>query len=155
MSKPALTGHKHYRQGVFKLKNPQKYDGDPNNVIYRSNLEHRFMKIFDEQPAILAWTSEELVINYYSKFDGKVRRYFPDVVLKVRDKDNKERILVIEIKPEGQTVKPNLTGKGRKAIREAVTWQQNKDKWEQAKRFCDSKGYEFHILTERHLKHGF
>lgn len=28
-----------YKQGIYSLKNPQKYKGDPYNVVYRSSWE--------------------------------------------------------------------------------------------------------------------
>ena len=30
-------------KGFFKPKNPQKYNGDPTNIIYRSRWELKFM----------------------------------------------------------------------------------------------------------------
>jgi len=34
-------------KGKFKVKNPQKYKGNPSNIIYRSLMELRFMKWCD------------------------------------------------------------------------------------------------------------
>ena len=154
MKKPALTGSSRFRQGVFKLQNPKKYVGDPNQVFFRSNLEKRFMKIFDEQPAILNWASEEMVIEYFSKLDQKVRRYFPDFVLKIIDKNDNVRTLIVEIKPKSQTIPPQSKGKKR-YITEMMAWQVNSDKWQHADAYCRKKGYEFWVLTEDHLKRGF
>ncbi len=40
-------------QGYFKPKNPQKYKGDPTNIIYRSGWELKFMLYVDSHPEIL------------------------------------------------------------------------------------------------------
>lgn len=162
MQKPTLTGSTRYRQGIFQPRNPKKYDGDSSKIIFRSNLEKRFMKVFDEQASIVAWASEELIIQYRTKLDAheeqltgkvKIRRYFPDFVVKVKDRTGKTRILVIEIKPHSQTIEP--TGKGKRFIKEAIDYQKNYDKWLHATAWCRKRGYEFHVLTEIDLLHGF
>jgi len=162
MQKPTLTGSTRYRQGIFAPKNPKKYDGDAKGIIFRSNLEKRFMKVFDEQSSILAWASEELIIQYRTKLDAaeearsgkiKIRRYFPDFVVKVKDRTGKTRILVIEIKPHSQTIEPK--SKGKRYIKEAMDYQKNYDKWMHATAWCRKRGYEFHVLTEKDLSHGF
>ena len=52
-------------KGKFTPENPSKYAGDSNNIIYRSMWERRCMKYFDNNPSILQWASEEVVIPYY------------------------------------------------------------------------------------------
>lgn len=37
-----------YYQGKYKVKNYQKYKGDPTNVIYRSSWELKFLKYCDD-----------------------------------------------------------------------------------------------------------
>lgn len=49
------------KSGRFYPKNPQKYSGDPNNIIYRSLLERNLMSYFDKNPNILKWASEEQI----------------------------------------------------------------------------------------------
>ena len=61
-------------KGWFRPKNPKKYKGDAENVIYRSNWELRVMKHFDEDPNVLWWASEELVIPYRSPIDQRIHR---------------------------------------------------------------------------------
>jgi len=69
-------------QGYFKPKNPQKYKGDPTNIIYRSGWELKFMLYVDSHPEILEWGSEEFSIPYRSPIDGRIHRYFPDFYIK-------------------------------------------------------------------------
>ena len=63
-------GKKTYK-GRFQPKNPKKYNGDANNIIYRSTWEVRVMKWLDEHPNVVWWASEELPIPYKSPLDNK------------------------------------------------------------------------------------
>ena len=74
--------------GIYKPINPKKYRGNPTRVIYRSLWERKFMVFCDNNPSILEWGSEEVIIPYRAP-DGKVRRYFPDFYIKVREKTGK------------------------------------------------------------------
>ena len=50
--------------GYFKPKNPTKYRGNPTNIVYRSLWERKFMVFCDNNPSILQWGSEEIIIPY-------------------------------------------------------------------------------------------
>ena len=78
-------------KGKFTPENPSKYAGDSKNIIYRSMWERRCMKYFDNNPSILQWASEEVVIPYYDTATKKVRRYFPDFLIKIKDKDGQAK----------------------------------------------------------------
>lgn len=146
--KPILKKNTKYYQGYYKLKNPQKYVGDPNNVIYRSGLEKRFLKYLDENPDIIKFTSEELVVPYVSPVDNRVHKYFIDMVIETV---NGERF-AIEVKPSSQTKQPQKPSKQtRRYLTECVTWSVNNAKWESATKFCQSRNMKFVILTEQHL----
>ena len=71
-------------KGKFTPQNPSKYIGDSTNIIYRSMWERRCMKYFDINPSVIGWASEEVVIPYYDSMTKKVRRYFPDFLIKVK-----------------------------------------------------------------------
>ena len=73
-------------KGKFTPQNPSKYIGDNTNIIYRSMWERRCMKYFDVNPSVIGWASEEVVIPYYDSATRKVRRYFPDFLIKIKDK---------------------------------------------------------------------
>jgi hypothetical protein len=130
--------------------NPQKYVGNANAIVARSNLERRFFKIFDMNNNVLQWGSEEMHIKYLSSVDGKVHRYFPDVVLKLKDRTGKTKIYVIEIKCKAQCNPPKKRN-SQKYLTEMVTYQTNQDKWQAAKTFCEKRGLIFYVLTEEHL----
>ena len=70
--------------GRFKPKNPQKYAGDPSNIIYRSSWECRVMDWLDKNDDILSWGSEEIAIPYISPADGRSHRYYPDFIVKFK-----------------------------------------------------------------------
>lgn len=60
---------------------------------------------------------------------------------------------LIEIKPYKETVPPVLSeGKKTKTkIREVLTWETNQRKWESARRYCEKKGWQFRIVTEKDM----
>jgi len=92
--------------GRFLPKNPQKYRGNPSNIIYRSTWECRVMNWLDTTESIIEWGSEEIVIPYRSPVDNRVHRYFPDFYVKVKQKDDTIKVMILEIKPEKQTKPP-------------------------------------------------
>jgi hypothetical protein len=142
-------------KGRFQPKNPSKYSGDPTKIVYRSSWELRFMNYLDSNPNIIGWASEELFIPYRSPLDGKWHRYFPDFVIKMRDKNGKLVIKMVEIKPRSQSVPPVPKHKGskptKKYLREVATFGINSAKWEAAKAYCDDRNWEFVVLTEKEL----
>jgi hypothetical protein len=138
-------------KGRFKPKNPQKYKGDANNIIYRSTWEIKVMNYLDENPNVIWWGSEELPIPYYSPVDRKKHRYFPDFIAKMRKADGTVMTYVIEVKPEKQTQPPTQKRKTKTYLQEAITYEINKAKWFAAEEFCKDHGWQFQILTEKHL----
>ena len=138
-------------KGRFKPKNPQKYKGDPNKIIYRSTWEVKVMNYLDENPNVIWWGSEELPIPYISPVDKKRHRYFPDFIAKMRKADGTVMTYVIEVKPEKQTQPPTQKRKTKTFLQETITYEVNKAKWYAAEEFCKDHGWQFQILTERHL----
>lgn len=138
-------------KGKFKPKNPQKYKGDPNNIIYRSTWEIKVMNYLDQNPNVIWWGSEELVIPYISPVDKKKHRYFPDFIAKMRKSDGTVMTYIIEVKPDKQTRPPTQKRKTKSFLQETITYEVNKAKWFAAEEFCKDHGWEFKILTEKHL----
>jgi len=137
--------------GKYRIKNPKKYKGDPTNVIYRSSWELKLMNYLDSNDSVLQWGSEEIAIPYISPIDGKIHRYFPDFIVKAIH-NNEIKYIMIEVKPLKYTEPPVVKKKKTKSyINEVMTWGVNKAKWEAARNFCDKKGWEFRILTEKEL----
>ena len=139
-------------KGRYRVSNPAKYTGNPTNVIYRSFWEFKFMKYCDNNPSILEWGSEEVVIPYLSPVDGKVHRYFVDFYMKVQESTGRIRKYLIEIKPSKFT-QPPVVPKRRTAqfVQEVYTWGVNQAKWKAARDFCENRGWNFEIITEKEL----
>jgi len=64
------------------------------------------MNWLDKNPNIVSWASEELIIPYKSPVDNRMHRYFPDFVVKVKDKNGQTRTMMLEVKPKKQTMEP-------------------------------------------------
>jgi hypothetical protein len=138
--------------GLFKPRNPQKYVGDPTNIVYRSSWECKVMYWLDNNPDILTWASEEIAIPYKSPVDNKWHRYFPDFIVKSRTKDGKLKTLMIEVKPKKQTQPPEQRKRITKQyITEVTTWGVNQAKWKAANEYCLDRGWQFTLMTEDHL----
>jgi hypothetical protein len=136
--------------GWFTPQNPKKYKGDPSNIVYRSSWELRVMKYLDEQPNVIWWASEEIVIPYKSPVDQKIHRYFPDFVAKIRQKD-KEITVIMEVKPYKQTQLPTQKRKTKRFLQEVATYAVNQEKWRAADLFCKEHGWQFKLITEKEL----
>lgn len=145
-----------YKQGFFKPKHPDKYKGDPTNIVYRSGWELRFFRHLDEQKSVSRWSSEEVIIAYRSPLDSRPHRYFPDCWVEIINNDGTKKVLLVEIKPHAQTIAPlpKNTTKGkptRRFITEVATYGVNQAKWDAARAYCAKRGWEFTIVTEEHL----
>jgi hypothetical protein len=138
-------------KGMFRPTHPEKYLGNPANIIYRSGWEFRFFRYCDRTPGILKWASEEFHILYISPLDGHGHRYFPDGYLQVMGAEGTIRHFVIEIKPKQQMERPKGTRHTRKYLNEAATFRINQAKWEAAERYCKARGWTFLVLNEFHL----
>ena len=139
--------------GRFTPKNPKKYEGDPTQIFFRSLWERKFMEWCDNKDSILSWCSEEICIPYKDPArNNSWHRYFPDFVITIEDVNKKRKRVMIEIKPQKQTVAPNKPAKVTKRyLTEVMEWSKNSSKWEAAKEYCKVRGMDFMILTEREL----
>jgi hypothetical protein len=142
-----------YLQNFFRPTNPQKYMGNPHNIVYRSSYERRAMIWADTNPAILKWASEEVIIKYFDPTTNKTRKYYPDMLIELKNQDNQIKKYLIEIKPYRQTKPPNPSPKKktRTWLNECATYEKNVAKWNAAKLFCEQNGLEFMILSEKEL----
>ena len=147
-------------KGFFKPKNPAKYKGDPTKIIYRSWWERNVFSWLDKHQDVIWWQSEEVIVPYRSPIDGRIHRYFPDVVVhKYNPADGTKKTIMIEIKPSSQCVPPdpkrkNATKTGRvsrRYLNEVKTWGINEAKWKAARSYCADRGWEFVIMTEKHI----
>jgi len=139
-------------KGKYKPSYPEKYNGDPTNIIYRSLWERKFCVYCDTNERILEWSSEEKCIPYRSPVDGKIHRYFPDFLIKVKESNGSIKKYMIEIKPSKQTVPPQKPQRQTKRyISEVYEYAKNQAKWEAAREWCADRGYEFKVITEFEL----
>ncbi len=78
---------------------------------------------------------------------------FQTFFVKYKDKFNKTRVMVIEIKPKNQVTMPEQNPKRRTPswAYKVQTWVVNQAKWEAAKEFCADHNYEFKVMTEEDL----
>lgn len=138
-----------YHQGKYKIKNRDKYLGDPDNIIYRSSWELKMLQYLDNTQDIISFSSEEIIIPYVSPADGKYHRYFPDFFVKIRSRDGTIRSMILEVKPHSQSIEPvikkNIT---KRYINEVVTYGVNQAKWKAAEEYCKDRKWEFKVLTE-------
>ena len=135
-------------KGKFTPRNPQKYTGDPNNIVYRSSWECKIMDRFDKDPNVLSWASEELIVPYISPIDGRYHRYFPDFLVKIRTKDGTMRTFLVEVKPLKQSRPPEKKSRiTKKYITEVATWGVNQAKWKAAIEYCADRKWQFIVMA--------
>jgi hypothetical protein len=131
---------------------PNKYKGDANNIICRSSWERKFCHWCDLNKNILEWGSEEFSIPYYNPTKGKVCRYFPDFIIKIKENSGMIKTYVVEVKPKKQTVPPKPKSRITKSyLYEAQTYAVNQAKWKAAEEWCKDRMLNFMIITENEL----
>jgi hypothetical protein len=153
-------------QGTFEIQNKSKYIGI-KQPFYRSSWEKRFMFWCDNNPNVLKWSSESIKIPYAIFENGhyKTHNYFPDFYMEVVDKSGNLKKYIVEVKPfnqgpiklkTGETYKPKPPkNKNQKAMKrylyECKMYNKNSIKWEAAKKYCQSNGIQFIVLTKNDL----
>lgn len=142
--------------GKFKPENLHKYKGDWRKIEYRSSWENFLFRWMDRNPSVKRWSSETVIIPYFSRADNKKRRYFMDLYVEMED----GRVFLFEVKPDKETRPPEkpkrITAKSKEAYkRQLYTYCVNTDKWNAAIEVCQRKGWTFKIITEKTLKAKF
>ncbi len=142
-----------YKQGWFTPRHPEKYIGDLEKIRFMSSWELHTHRFLDNNPNILKWSSESIVIPYVKPTDNKVHRYFPDYFVLYRNRKGQLVREIWEVKPLSQTKKPRATKRksAKTRLYEDLTYAINISKWETAKKFCDKYGMTFRIMTERDI----
>jgi hypothetical protein len=142
-----------FSQGRFTPRNPSKYIGDVNNIIYRSSWEKKVLLYLDITPSILKYSSEETVIPYISPVDNRMHRYFVDFTIMYKTSSGEIKRAIVEVKPFKQTMPPvTPKKKTRYYLNEVMTYSVNQAKWNTARKWADKNGFSFIILTEKDLK---
>lgn len=152
------TKNSRFNQGYFTPKQPDKYIG-PAPIIYRSEWERKFMVWCDANDKVVYWSSEPIVINYWSRQDNKSHKYYPDFYFKQLQADDTFKEYLVEIKPKAQIQKPQLPNKNSKKALEsykflAEQYVKNMDKYNAAKNYCLGRGWNFIVLTEDTILNG-
>ncbi len=139
-----------FKQGIFRPKHPEKYKGSLP-IVYRSSYELRFQKWADHNPNVLSWGSETIIVPYPNPLTGRVSRYFVDFNIIIRDKNGQLKKFLVEIKPHNQTIPPIQTRNTRSLAKRQAEYIKNQAKWKAANEWSTKKGYDFVVLTEKHL----
>jgi hypothetical protein len=127
---------------------PEKYTGDPTNIIMRSSWETRFASWCDKNPSVIKWSSEETVIPYRCPTDNRIHRYFVDFKIQVAT----GKTYLVEVKPAKQCEPPVFPGKQtQRYLTESLAFIKNQAKWKAATEFSKDRGWEFKIITEHEL----
>lgn len=130
---------------------PEKYSGNPSNIIMRSSWETRFASWCDKNPSVLKWKSEETIVPYRCPTDNKIHRYFVDFQIQIQGNSGLKTYLV-EVKPFKQTQPPEFPGRQTKRyLTESMTYIKNQAKWKAATEYAKDRGWEFKIITEHEL----
>jgi|TARA_R110000824_G_scaffold347626_1_gene534372 hypothetical protein len=138
--------------GKFRPRNPKKYKGDSSKIVYRSSWEARCMNYFDLNDNILWWASEEVIVPYRDPVTNKARRYFPDFIIKIKQRTGSIETIMIEVKPQSQKDPPKTQARNtKKYIKEVYTYTVNQMKWRAASEYCLDRKWKFMVLTEKDL----
>lgn len=163
-----------FQQGYYSPIHPEKCLTTKN--IYRSSWERLFMQYCDLNENVVRWASEPVGIPYLNPVanmkycvkqglnpndphNWKRSMYYTDFWIELKDNitGNIKRIF-IEIKPyketqQPQPIKENASMKEHKAYnRSAEIYLVNQAKWVAAKKYFESKGAEFMVMTEKTLQ---
>lgn len=111
------------------------------------------LRMLDNNPNILTYGSESIVLPYTSPLDGKLHRYFVDMVATLRDKNGNIKKLLIEVKPYKQLSPPVFSNRKSQStlLYENKQYALNMAKFSAAKQWCKKNNYTFLILTEREI----
>jgi len=132
-----------FSQGIYNIKNPDKYVGlgEPR---FRSSWEFTFMNFCDTNESVTKWSSEPVKIPYKDPLTGKQTVYIPDFLITYVDKARRELVEMIEIKPANQTLVEKV---GKNPYNQAQ-YVKNMAKWQAASAWCGEKGIKFRIINE-------
>lgn len=158
-----------YKQGLYTPKNKNKLikANSQGGVYYRSGLEHKMMIYLDSNDNIISWGAEHLRIPYEKTewnsnkqgLETTSHGYYPDFYYELLRSDGSVSKVVAEVKSSNETSEPKLpitpTAKQLKNFEYALKmWNKNLSKWKYMIEYCQRKGFEFIIITEKNLSKG-
>jgi hypothetical protein len=111
------------------------------------------MKWLDLREDVQKWSSEEKAVPYYDPVQKKWRRYFPDFIVKYKNRDGIVMTEMIEVKPKKDVIGPpeNPKRKTKSWVTAVQTYVTNQAKWKAAQNYCEDRGWNFRILTEEEI----
>ena len=141
-----------YHKRRYVPIHPEKYKGDPTNIVMRSSWETKFAIWCDHNPNILSWSSEETIVPYRCPMRKTIHRYFIDFRIQVKNRQGLLATYLVEIKPMKQTQPPPFPGRQtQRYLKESATFMLNQAKWAAAKTWATDRGWKFIIITEKEL----
>lgn len=138
----------HFAQGKYTCKNPEKYIGG-RTPTYRSSWEFAFMRFCDLNENVTRWASEAIRIPYRNPLSGKMTIYVPDFFVAYTDKNGKEKVELVEVKPFSQSDINRLGNSNTNKLHYVV----NQAKWSAARAWCKQKGIVFRVVNEQDIFH--
>jgi hypothetical protein len=106
----------------------------------------------DDDPNVIEWSNEEIIIPYLSPIDGRWHRYFPDFFVRVKNRHGVQEAMILEVKPLKQAVPPQVKKRiTRQYIQEVATYGINEAKWKAATEYCKDRNWSFKVITEKDL----
>lgn len=114
----------------FRGKEPFLKTGDM--IHWDSFLERNFIRLADFDPAVEELFYQPIQIDYW--INGKKYRYYPDFKMIL---DN-NKVCIVEVKTE-----------------RFFNTEKNAIKYEVGRRYCEERGWEFRVLTERQINPRF
>lgn len=155
-----------YQQGLYIPENKDKVIklNSKGGLYYRSGLERKMMVYFDKNPKVKCWGAENISIPYKKKeWSSKIQdyvtsdhTYYPDFYYELFKQGDVISKVVAEVKPYKETIepklKPNPTAKQLKNFEyDLKMYNKNLSKWTYMIEYCNRKGFEFIIITEKIL----
>ena len=150
-----MKGYLNALHGHYYPTHPEKVISKDNLLpAFKSRLEYLMMRYCDITDAVVKWAYEPAfaIIPYFDKAHNKNRHYIVDFVLWVKGPKDSYRQIWIEIKPYEQTIPPKKTARVTESTVDAwQTYITNQCKWKAARKFCNSHGIDFLVITENEL----
>ena len=155
-----------YHQGLFVPTNKDKVIklNSQGGLYYRSGLEQKMMVYLDNNAKIINWGAEHLSIPYTKtewvsesqEYRKTEHTYYPDFYYELKREDGTISKVVAEVKPYSETIEPvlkqNPTSKQMKNFEYSLKmYNKNLSKWSYMIDYCQRKGFEFIIITEKVL----
>ncbi len=142
------------KKGYYEVRNPSKYLGNPQKVIYRSSWELVVCNWCDGSVEVEAWGSEEIFVPYKG-VGNRSHKYYIDFIIRMKG----GLTLLVEVKPKHQVTLPvkkvvGTSGTIRRTVhrRALSTYGKNIRKWDAAERYAVRHGMKFEIWTQDKLK---